>query len=148
MWLLKTVRAVARRHTLTPETVRALSSRQLVHVRFKWIISPRANWGFTPTRLLACKNWRAYVGFEPTIRRFGHAHESARVTHDLVAPAGIEPENPGVSRPDITRGGYNLVPGMRLELTRLWLRPLKAAWLPITPPGQNSQAVFATALHS
>ena len=24
---------------------------------------------------------------------------------------------------------------MRLELTRLWLRPLKAAWLPITPPG-------------
>ena len=30
-----------------------------------------------------------------------------------------------------------LVPGMRLELTRLWLRPLKAAWLPITPPGQN-----------
>ena len=28
----------------------------------------------------------------------------------MVAPAGIEPENPGVSRPNITRGGYNLVP--------------------------------------
>ncbi len=40
----------------------------------------------------------------------------------------------------------NLVPGMRLELTRFWHRPLKTAWLPLHHPGKNSRAVLETAL--
>ena len=55
----------------------------------------------------------------------------------LVAPAGIEPENPAVSRPDITRGGYDLVPGIGFEPTRFWHSDLNAAWLPLHHPGMS-----------
>lgn len=81
--MLKTVRLEGLSLSLTPETFTGLSPVQLVHVRLSGV------------------SVLALTGVLPL-----HVYLLAK----MVAPAGIEPENPGVSRPNITRGGYNLVP--------------------------------------
>jgi hypothetical protein len=81
--MLKTVRLAGLSLTLTPETIMGLSPMHLVHVRLSGV---------------------------PVLELTGGLPLHVYLFAKMVASAGIEPENPDVSRPNITRGGYNLVP--------------------------------------